>query len=133
MAVGWRRWIVAQAKKTRSATPVVHDRIAELEAAIAEVRSQRKSSPRTSRLIASGLQKMAKKLGEEAIEVAIEAVRGERSAVVRESVDLLYNLVVLWSELGITTSEIWEEMDRRQALLGIAEKLPKDVAAAPQD
>jgi phosphoribosyl-ATP pyrophosphohydrolase len=69
---------------------------------------------------------MAQKLAEEATEVVIEAVRGERSAVVNESVDLLYNLVVLWSELGVSASEIWAEMDRRQALLGIAEKLPKE-------
>jgi hypothetical protein len=54
-------------------------------------------------------------------------VRRERSAVIHESVDLLYNLVVLWSELGITSAEIWAEMDRRQALFGMAEKLPKEV------
>ena len=71
---------------------------------------------------------MAQKLAEEATEVVIEAVRGERSAVIYESVDLLYNLVVLWSELGITASEIWAEMDRRRALLGMAEKLPKEAA-----
>jgi phosphoribosyl-ATP pyrophosphohydrolase len=65
-------------------------------------------------------------VAEEATEVVIEAVRGRRTAVVMESVDLIYNLVVLWSELGITASEVWAEMDRRQALLGLAEKLPKD-------
>ena len=69
---------------------------------------------------------MARKLAEEATEVVIEAVRGERSAVINESVDLIYNLVALWSELGITASEVWAEMDRRQALLGMAEKLPKE-------
>jgi phosphoribosyl-ATP pyrophosphohydrolase len=70
---------------------------------------------------------MAQKLGEEATEVVIEAVRGERSAVINQSVDLLYNLVVVWSELGITASDVWAEMDRRQALLRMAEKLPKEV------
>jgi phosphoribosyl-ATP pyrophosphohydrolase len=70
---------------------------------------------------------MAQKLAEKATEVVIEAVRGERSAVIYESVDLLYNLVVLWSEFGIIGSEIWAEMDRRQALVGIAKKLPKEV------
>jgi phosphoribosyl-ATP pyrophosphohydrolase len=70
---------------------------------------------------------MAQKLAEEATEVVIEAVRGERSAVICESVDLLYNLVVMWSAFGITASEIWAEMDRRQALVGMAEKLPKEV------
>jgi phosphoribosyl-ATP pyrophosphohydrolase len=69
---------------------------------------------------------MAQKLAEEATEVVIEAVRGERSAVINESVDLIYHLVVLWSELGIAASEVWAEMDRRQAPLGMAEKLPKE-------
>ena len=70
---------------------------------------------------------MAQKLAEEATEVVIEAVHRERSAVIHESVDLLYNLVVLWSELGITSAEIWAEIDRSQALFGMAEKLPKEV------
>jgi phosphoribosyl-ATP pyrophosphohydrolase len=73
-----------------------------------------------------GKGEVAQKLAEEATEVVIEAVRGERSAVINESVDLLYNLVVLWSEIGIAASEVWAEMDRRQALLGMAEKLPKE-------
>ena len=99
--------------------------IIELETAIAEVRNGRKASPRTARLIASSLPRMAQKVAEEATEVIIEAVRGKRAAVVMERVDLLYNLAVLWSELGTSASEVWAEMDRRQALLGIAEKLPK--------
>jgi phosphoribosyl-ATP pyrophosphohydrolase len=78
-------------------------------------------------LPACGLPRIAQKLAEEATEVVIEAVRGERLAVINESVDLIYNLVVLWSELGITALEVWAEMDRRQALLGMAEKLPKEV------
>jgi len=98
-------------------TPVP-SQIAELESAIAEVRGSRTPSPRTARLISSGLPRMAQKVAEEATEVVIEAVRGRRTAVVMESVDLIYNLVVLWSELGIAASEVWAEMDRRQALLG---------------
>ena len=104
----------------------VRDRIAELEVAVTEVRTGRRASPRTTRLVAAGLPRMAQKMAEEAMEIVIEAVRKERPAVINESVDLLYNLVVLWSELGISVSEIWAEMDRRQALLGMAEKLPKE-------
>ena len=99
----------------------------ELETAIAGVRDGRRTSPRTTRLLAAGVPRIAQRLAEEATEVVIEAVRGERSALTNESVDLLYNLVVLWSEIGITASEVWAEMDRRQALLGMAEKLPKEV------
>ena len=94
-----------------------------MEAAIAGVRDGKKTSPRTARLLAAGLPRMAQKLAEEATtEVVIDAVRGQRLAVIHESV-----FVVLWSELGITASEVWAEMDRRQALLGMAEKLPKEV------
>ena len=117
---------MARTKKKRPEKILVHDRIVELEMAIAGVRDGRKTSPRTARLLAGGLPRIAQKLAEEATEVVIEAVRGERSAVINESVDLIYNLIVLWSELGITAPEVWAEMDRRKALLGMAEKLPKE-------
>jgi phosphoribosyl-ATP pyrophosphohydrolase len=118
---------VARAKKKAAEKSFVHDRIAELEAAIAGVRVGRNTSQRTARLLAGGIPRMAQKMAEETTEVVIEAVRGERSAVINESVDLIYNLTVLWSELGITAADIWAEMDRRQALFGMAEKLPKEV------
>ncbi len=68
---------------------------------------------------------MAKKLAEEAIEVVIDAMNGDRNAVVKESADLIYNLVVLWISAGIRPEDVWKEMDRRERLLGIAEKVPK--------
>jgi phosphoribosyl-ATP pyrophosphohydrolase len=117
---------MANSKKKRLPKKTVPRPITELESAIAEVRGSQKISPRTARLIASGLPRMAQKVSEEATEVVIEAVRGRRTAVINESVDLIYNLAVLWSELGIAACEVWAEMDRRQALLGMAEKLPKD-------
>jgi phosphoribosyl-ATP pyrophosphohydrolase len=118
---------MARSKKKKSVNTAVPSQISELETAIAAVRGRRKPSPRTTRLVSSGLPRMAQKVAEEATEVVIEAVRGRRTGVIAESVDLIYNLAVLWSELGIAASEIWAEMDRRQALLGMAEKLPKDV------
>ncbi len=88
---------------------------------------------RTARLLRRGPTKMAKKLAEEAIEVAIDAVSGNREDVVRESADLLYNLSVLWVALGIKPQDVWDEMDRRERDLGIAEKLPKPLIKAPLD
>ena len=117
---------MAQSKKKRLSKKAVPRQVTELENAIAEVRGSRKISPRTARLVSSGLPRMAQKVAEEATEVVIEAVRGRRAAVIGESVDLIYNLAVLWSELGIAASEVWAEMDRRQELLGMAEKLPKE-------
>lgn len=83
---------------------------------------------RTARLLQRGPAKMAKKLAEEAIEVAIDAVSGTPEAVIRESADLLYNLTVLWAAAGVEPAEVWAEMDRREDMLGIAEKLPKSSA-----
>jgi phosphoribosyl-ATP pyrophosphohydrolase len=59
------------------------------------------------------------------VEVVIDAMHGDRDAVVKESADLMYNLVVLWVAAGIRPEDVWKEMDRRERLLGIAEKVPK--------
>src|SRR5258707_5073915 len=89
---------------------------------------------RTARLLRAGRAKMAKKLAEEAVEVVIDAMHGRSDAVIRESADLLYNLVVLWVASGVHPDEVWMEMGRRERLLGIAEKLPKTavVPSAPR-
>ena len=75
---------------------------------------------------------MAKKLAEEAIEVVIDAVNGDGEAVVRESADLLYNLTVLWASAGVRPEDVWREMERREDLLGIAEKMPKSSVKLPK-
>ena len=81
---------------------------------------------RTARLLRSGRGKMAKKMAEEAVEVVIDAMNGDREAVMRESADLLYNLVVLWVASDLRPADVWNEMKRREDLMGIAEKLPKN-------
>ena len=85
---------------------------------------------RTARLLRSGRPKIAKKLAEEAVEVVIDAVNGNRDAVVKESADLIYNLVVLWVSSGVQPKDVWKEMERRERLFGIAEKLLKEPADA---
>src|ERR1700682_6717275 len=87
---------------------------------------------RTARLFQRGPAKMAKKLAEEAIEVVIDAVNGNSDAVTRESADLLYNLTVLWASAGVRPDDVWREMERREHLLGIAEKLPKYAVKMPK-
>jgi phosphoribosyl-ATP pyrophosphohydrolase len=94
-----------------------------------QVLSARKGDPsvsRTARLLQAGRGKMAKKMAEEAVEVVIDAMNGDRQAVVRESADLLYNLVVLWVASDLRPEDVWKEMKRREELMGIAEKLPKN-------
>ena len=101
------------------------DSITKLYQAVLSCRQDDPSTSRTARLLRSGRSKMAKKLAEEAVEVVIDAMHGDRDAVVKESADLIYNLVVLWIASGIRPEDVWKEMDRRERLLGIAEKVPK--------
>jgi phosphoribosyl-ATP pyrophosphohydrolase len=93
--------------------------------AIEQVRAGERVSVRTTKLLAAGVPKMAQKVIEEAAEVAIDAVRGQRRAIIDESVDLLYNLLVLLNASGVTLGDVWDEMNRRASELGMSEKLPK--------
>ena len=101
------------------------DSLERLYVAVIAAKDLDPSVSRTARLFQRGPAKMAKKLAEEAIEVVIDAVNRNPEAVVRESADLLYNLTVLWAAAGVRPEDVWREMERREDLLGIAEKLPK--------
>jgi len=105
--------------------PHMADSIARLYEQVIAARNADPSVSRTARLLRAGRAKMAKKLAEEAVEVVIDTMNGERDAVVRESADLLYNLTVLWVAAGVRPQAVWDEMARRERLFGIAEKLPK--------
>jgi phosphoribosyl-ATP pyrophosphohydrolase len=77
----------------------------------------------SARLLSRGTAKVAQKFGEEAVECVIEAVRGEsRAALVAESADVLYHLMVLWVDAGLRPEEVWAELARREGTSGIAEK-----------
>lgn len=104
------------------------DSLERLYEAVLAARDLDPATSRTARLFQRGPSKMAKKLAEEAIEVVIDAVNGDAPAVVRESADLLYNLTVLWASAGVRPQDVWREMERREDMLGIAEKLPKSAA-----
>ena len=101
------------------------DSLERLYVAVIAAKDLDPATSRTARLFRRGPTKMAKKLAEEAIEVVIDAVNGNSEAVIRESADLLYNLTVLWASAGVRPADVWREMQRREHLLGIAEKLPK--------
>jgi phosphoribosyl-ATP pyrophosphohydrolase len=101
------------------------DSVDRLYAAVLDARVRDPAFSRTAKLFRGGIEKMAKKLGEEAIEVGIGALQGKRQEVIEESADLVYQLCVLWAECGITPDDLRDEMDRRERLYGIAEKLPK--------
>lgn len=101
------------------------DSLDRLYAAVVAARSADPARSRTARLFQAGRTKIAKKLAEEAAEVVIDTMQDNRAAVVRESADLLYHLVVLWVAGGVRPRDVWNEMARREQLIGIAEKIPK--------
>jgi phosphoribosyl-ATP pyrophosphohydrolase len=76
----------------------------------------------SARLLGRGREKVAQKFGEEAVECLIEAVAGNRQALVAESADVLYHLIVLWVDAGISAAEVWYELHRREGISGIVEK-----------
>ncbi len=91
----------------------------------AVVNDRRTADPEVShsaRLLRRGTAKVAQKFGEEAVECLIEAVSRNRDALVAESADVLYHLIVMWVDAGVRPDEVWAELQRREGVSGMAEK-----------
>ncbi len=98
------------------------DILARLQAVI---EARKGGDPETSyvaKRLDQGTAKIAQKVGEEAVETAIAAVSGGREAVVAESADLLFHLMILWADAGIAPADVLEELARREGVSGIDEK-----------
>ena len=89
------------------------------------VASRKGADPETSytaKLFARGTPKIAQKVGEEAVETIIEAVRGDKTKIASESADLLYHLLVLWANEGVDPADVYAQLAAREGTSGIAEK-----------
>lgn len=96
-----------------------------LDRLFAVVMQRRTANPAIShsaRLLSRGITKVAQKFGEESVECLIEAVAGNREAVIAESADVLYHLLVLWVASDVRPEDVWQELKRREGVSGIAEK-----------
>lgn len=109
--------------------PVGQDNGAELGAVLDRlwqtIAGRRGADPETSytaRLFAAGRARIAQKLGEEAVEAVIAGLGGQPAALVGESADLLYHLMVLWADAGVEPAEVAAELARREGTSGLAEK-----------
>lgn len=76
----------------------------------------------TAKLLSKGPEKCAEKFGEEAIEAIIEAVKGDRDALIGEAADVLYHLLVMLAARDVSLADVLAELDRRSHQSGIAEK-----------
>ena len=76
----------------------------------------------TAKLLSQGVEKCAKKFGEEAVETVLAAVSGDKSHLAAESADALYHLLVLWAAAGITPEDVYAALKVRESQSGLAEK-----------
>jgi len=93
-----------------------------LFAVVTERRTADPAVSHSARLLSRGVEKVAQKFGEEAVECLIEAVAGNRDALVAESADVLYHLIVLWVASGVRPEQVWSELIQREGVSGVAEK-----------
>jgi phosphoribosyl-ATP pyrophosphohydrolase len=80
----------------------------------------------TARLLIEAPQLPARKLGEETTEAIIAAMSGDREALLAESADVVYHLLVVLAAADIPLEELWSELSRRRQQSGIAEKASRD-------
>jgi len=81
----------------------------------------------TARLLSQGPEKCGEKFGEEAVEAIIEAVKGNKAGLIKESADVIFHLFVLLRSQDITLSEVLDELTSRQFQSGLAEKAARSV------
>ena len=93
-----------------------------LWAVIMDRRSADPAHSHSARLLSRGTTKVAQKFGEEAVECLIEAVAGNNPALISESADVLYHLLVMWVAAGIEPADVWSELVRREGVSGVIEK-----------
>lgn len=93
-----------------------------LEAVIRERRTGDPATSYVAKLTAKGRAKIAQKLGEEAVEVAIAAVQDDREGLTGEAADLIFHLLVLLADSGLSLDDVRSELARREGISGIDEK-----------
>lgn len=76
----------------------------------------------TAKLFSRGRARIAQKVGEEAVETVIAATTNDTAHIVSESADLLYHLLVLWADADIRPEQVWQTLEAREGISGIAEK-----------
>jgi len=96
-----------------------------LERLYGVILSRRGGDPDASyiaRLFHKGREKVAQKVGEEGVETALAGVQGNEHAIINESADLIFHLLILWAETGVKPAQVMAEIQRREGTSGLVEK-----------
>jgi phosphoribosyl-ATP pyrophosphohydrolase len=105
-----------------------NDVLSRLAATIKARRTARPVDSHTRRLLDGAPVKTAKKLGEEAVEVAIAALAQDEKALVGEAADLLYHLLVVLESRHIALDDVLDELERRMSATDLEQKRRKAAA-----
>ncbi len=89
--------------------------IRDLSALVAGRHAQMPENSYTTRLFIKGVKKISQKVGEEAVETAVEAVDGNRDRFIYEASDLIFHFLVLLEQMGCTISDIERELVKRHS------------------
>ena len=106
--------------------PEAMDTLDALEQTIRDRRTGDPASSYVARLTARGRFKIAEKLGEEAIETVIAAVAQDKAALTSEAADLIFHLLVLLADAGISLDHVRAELARREGVSGLDEKAARN-------
>ena len=98
------------------------DALDRLFATIAARKDGDPSQSYTAKLLSQGVEKCAKKFGEEAVEAVIAATQQDKAELAKESADVLYHLAVLWAASGITPDDVYAVLKSREGQSGLDEK-----------
>ena len=96
-----------------------------LDALEQTIRQRRAADPDTSyvaKLTARGRAKIAQKVGEEAVETVIAAIADDKAGMVSEAADLMFHLLVLLADAGLSLDDVRAKLARREGLSGLEEK-----------
>ena len=96
--------------------------LAELADAIAKRRGESPDQSYTAKLLSQGVEKCAKKFGEEAVELALASMKQDKAHVTAEAADVLYHLLVLLAASNVPLGDVMQELERRKGTSGLAEK-----------
>ena len=104
--------------------------LASLAATVEARKSGSSDASYTARLLQNGVEKCAKKFGEEAVEAALAAMTDDREHLVAEAADVIYHLLVLLASRDVGLRDVMHELERRTAMSGLDEKASRKGGAA---
>ena len=123
-----RRWV----RPAFRCGTMTDDRLTRLSATI---RARRDADPDTSyvaKLFAKGRERIAQKVGEEAVEAVIAATRGDAQGLTGEAADLVFHLAVLLDSMDLSFDDVLAELDRREGVSGLTEKAARSGVTDPK-